>query len=154
MFPPGPEPNLMRQQLIRRLRGGPGKWEQLFPKFRELGFVGIEAALPPALQRRHFRRLLTQHDLEYIPQIFTTGSNVAAHVESFRRQLDEAARLSPRFVNAHSGRDAWSETESDRYFEQVLALEKSAGIAVGHETHRGRILFNPWIASRLLERFD
>jgi hypothetical protein len=144
----------MRLQLIRHLWGVSGQWEDLFPKFRELGFVGIEAPLPPASQRRRLRRLLTQHRLEYIPQIFTTGNSVAEHVKSFRRQLDEAVRLAPRFVNAHSGRDAWTETEACRYFEQVLAIEETAGLAIAHETHRGRILFNPWITSHLLTRFD
>lgn len=144
----------MRLQLIRHLWGVPGKWEDLFPAFRELGFAGIEAPVPPASQRHRFRRLLVHHRLEYIPQIFTTGNSVAEHVKSFRHQLEAAARLSPQFVNAHSGRDAWSETDSSRYFEQVLALEESVGISVAHETHRGRILFNPWITSRLLERFE
>lgn len=67
----------MRLQLIRHLWGVPGKWEDLFPQFRELGFVGIEAPVPPASQGRRFRLLLAQHRLEYIPQIFTTGRNVA-----------------------------------------------------------------------------
>ena len=144
----------MRLRLIRHLWGVPGEWEDLFPQFRDLGFVGVEAALPPAPERRRLRRLLKQHRFDFIPQIFTDGETVTTHVESFRRQLGEAARLSPLFVNAHSGRDAWTESEASQFFEQALAIEKSSGVAVAHETHRGRILFNPWITSRLLERFE
>jgi sugar phosphate isomerase/epimerase len=144
----------MRLRLIRHLWGVPGEWEDLFPQFRDFGFAGVEAALPPAPERRRLRRLLKQHRFDFIPQIFTDGDTVTAHVESFRRQLGEAARLAPLFVNAHSGRDAWTESEASQFFEQALALEKSSGVAVAHETHRGRILFNPWITSRLLERFE
>jgi len=144
----------MKLLLIRHLWGVTGKWEEVFPKFHQLGFAGIEAALPAAKERRPLRRLLTEHQFRFIPQIFTAGANVAAHLKSFRRQVGEAASLSPLLINAHSGQDAWSESEASRFFEAALGLEQSAGIPIAHETHRGRILFNPWITSRLLERFE
>ena len=144
----------MKLLLIRHLWGVTGNREELFPQFRELGFGGIEAALPAPRERRPLRRLLTRHKFEFIPQIFTAGTSVAAHIESFRRQVGEAAGMSPVFINAHSGLDAWSESESSRFFEAALAVEQAGGIRIAHETHRGRILFNPWITSRLLERFE
>ena len=144
----------MKLVLIRHLWGVTGSWEEVFPKFRELGFAGIECALPLEKERRRLRRLLVQHSFDFVPQIFTAGDSVAAHVESFRRQVGEAAKFEPRFINAQSGRDAWSEMESSKFFEAVLNIEASAGIQVAHETHRGRILFNPWITSRLLSRFE
>ncbi len=144
----------MRLLLIRHLWGVTGAWEETFPKFRDAGFVGVEAPLPPASDRRRWRRLLTRHQFAFIPQIFTTGSTVTAHVESFRRQLGEAARFAPLLVNAHSGRDAWTQSEASRFFEQALTIEQSAGLVVAHETHRGRILFNPWVTSRLLARYE
>jgi len=144
----------MKLMLIRHLWGVTGNREELFLQFRELGFGGIEAALPAPQERPQFRRLLTQYAFDFIPQIFTAGTTVPAHIESFCRQIGEAARLSPRFINAHSGLDAWSESESSRFFEAALAIEQTEGIRIAHETHRGRILFNPWITSRLLERFE
>ncbi|MCU0771702.1 MAG: TIM barrel protein [Verrucomicrobia bacterium] len=144
----------MKLLLIRHLWGVTGNLEELLPQFRELGFDGIEAALPALKERRQWRRLLRQHQFDFIPQIFTAGTSVAAHIESFRRQMGEAAGMSPVFINAHSGLDAWSESDSSRFFEAALAVEQTEGIRIAHETHRGRILFNPWITSRLLDRFE
>ena len=144
----------MKLLLVRHLWGVTGKWEEVFPQFREMGFASIEAALPAATERRRLRRLLTQHTFDFIPQIFTAGSSVAGHVESFRRQVGEAASMTPLFINAHSGCDAWSESDAVRFFEAALTIEASEGIRIAHETHRGRILFNPWITSRLLDHFD
>jgi hypothetical protein len=144
----------MKLQLIRHLWGVTDPWEEVFPKFVELGFTGIEAPLPEAAQTRRFKRLLKDHDLAYVPQIFTAGADVAEHVESFRAQLDQAAGFDPLRVNAHSGRDAWSEVDACRFFEAALEIEMAAGLPVAHETHRGRILYNPWITDRLIESFD
>ena len=144
----------MRLQLFRHLWGVTGSNEEVFPKFKELGFHGIESQLPPPATREGFRALLDQHGFDYIAQIFTSGNNVAEHVASFHRQIEEAKPLRPRFINAHSGRDAWDESESALFFGEALAVEADAGLPVAHETHRGRILFNPWIAHRLLARFD
>jgi hypothetical protein len=61
--------------------------------------------------------------------------------------------LEPRLIGCHGGRDAWSERQSRQFFEQVLQIEREMGIPVGHETHRGRILYNPWVTSRMLDTF-
>ena len=50
----------MKLVLIRHLWGVTGRWEEVFPKFRELGFTGIECALPAEKERRRLRRLLAQ----------------------------------------------------------------------------------------------
>lgn len=144
----------MKLQLIRHLWGVNGNPAEFFPQFRQLGFTGIEAALPALKEHRQWRRRLAQHQFDFIPQIFSVGASVTAHIESFRRQVGEAAGLSPIFINAHSGLDAWSESESSHFFEAALTIEQAAGIRIAHETHRGRILFNPWITSQLLARFE
>jgi len=144
----------MKLHLYRHLWGVTTPWEDAFPLYRELGFRGIEAGLPEPRQGRRWRRLLADHSFAFIPQIFTAGRDVAEHVESFRQQLEQAARWAPPLVNAHSGCDAWSEDDAACFFEQVLMVEQRVGLPVAHETHRGRILFNPWIASRLLTRFE
>ncbi|MFA7002718.1 MAG: TIM barrel protein [Verrucomicrobiia bacterium] len=144
----------MKLILFRHLWGVDGAWEQVFPQFKKAGYRGIESKLPLPAEHRRFRALLAAHGFDYIPQIFTQGRTVAEHVESFRVQVAEAAALRPRFINAHSGRDAFTEAESERFFAAALKIEAEAGVAVAHETHRGRILFNPWITSRLLKQFD
>ena len=144
----------MRLLLIRHLWGVVGPWEEVFPKFKQLGYHGIESPVPPPADRGRFRRLLDAHGFEYIAQVFTAGKGVAEHLESFRQQIGEAQALCPRLIHAHSGRDAWEEGESAEFFEKALQVEAAAGVPVAHETHRGRILFHPWITGRLLTRFD
>jgi hypothetical protein len=142
----------MRLLLIRHLWGVAGAWEEVFPRLQELGYHGIEAALPPVADRGRFRELLDRHRFEFIAQIFTAGDTVAGHLESFRRQLAEAQALGPRLINSHSGLDAWTESDAERFFQGALETEAQTGVAVAHETHRGRVLFNPWITARLLAR--
>jgi sugar phosphate isomerase/epimerase len=143
----------MKLLLIRHLWGVAGSWEELFPKFKAWGYHGIEAGVPPQEDQERLRRLLDEHGLEYVAQIFTQGGDVRDHVQSFETQLKEAHNLRPRLVNAHSGQDAWAESESVRFFREVLQLESVQELPVAHETHRGRILYNPWITQRLLDRF-
>eukprot|EP00658_Telonema_sp_P-2_P050036 TRINITY_DN3809_c0_g1_i2.p1 TRINITY_DN3809_c0_g1~~TRINITY_DN3809_c0_g1_i2.p1 ORF type:complete len:223 (+),score=30.20 TRINITY_DN3809_c0_g1_i2:99-767(+) len=73
-------------------------------------------------------------------------------------QLDDAAELRAEGVltqiNAHSGSDSWSEGEASEYFERVLGMEIPEGVSMAHETHRGRVLSNPFVAGRLCEQFD
>jgi hypothetical protein len=139
--------------LFRHLWGVTGKWEDLLPKFKAAGYRGIESQVPPPEDRKRSRALLRQHGLEFIPQIFSRGETVEEHLESLREQSATAKTFAPRFINAHSGQDAFSEDASICFFEGALRLEAKGGVAIAHETHRGRILFNPWTTSRLLTRF-
>lgn len=144
-----------RMELIifRHLWGTAGEWEHLFPKFKRARYGGIESPLPPAEDQERFIGLLRKHKLEFIPQVFSCGKTVAEHLESLREQVRTARKFAPRFINAHSGEDAFSEDDSIRFFEGALQIERRSGVAIAHETHRGRILFNPWITGRLLTRF-
>ena len=36
---------------------------------------------------------------------------------------------------------------------QALAIEEAAGITICHETHRGRILYNPWVTRAMCTAF-
>lgn len=144
----------MKLTLFRHLWGVAGTWDQEFPRFREAGYEGIESRMPPPERAGEFRALLRQHGFAYIPQVFTEGATPREHVASLRLQVEEAKTFQPLFINAHSGRDAFSEAESIEFFEGALAVEAAAGVRIAHETHRGRILFNPWITSRLLARFE
>lgn len=139
--------------LIRALWGIDQSWQEALSRIHDAGFHGIEAPLPHMTPREDFTAALTEYDFRCIPMIFTEGDTVDAHIASFREQVEAALRYKPLLINAHDGRDAWSEDESSRYFEAVLAIENDLGAKVAHETHRGRILFNPWVTDRMLARF-
>lgn len=144
----------MKLLQARHLWGINETWEQVFPRIRAEGFVAIEAPLPDPGDRARFRALLDQYDFEYIAMVITEGTTVADYVSSFKDQVDASKALRPMLINSHSGKDAWSESESRSYFEQILAMEASMDIPVAHETHRGRILFNPWVSKRMLSEFE
>lgn len=62
--------------------------------------------------------------------------------------------MKPLLVNAHSGMDSWSPAVGQAFFTRVLALEVSyPGLLVCHETHRGRILYNPWATRDMCRAF-
>ena len=142
----------MQLQLVRHLWGVNEPWETCFPKFKAAGFTAIESPMPSQSDETRFKSLLSQHGLAYVAMAFTGGQDARAHVESFRNQIQQASHLGATKVTCHSGSDAWSPAEADSYFREAVAIEKSVGMPVGHETHRGRQLFNPWQARDLLER--
>lgn len=95
----------------------------------------------------------------------TSGENVTEHLASLDMQIADALAYNPVLLNIHGGLDRWSESESDEYFQGFLSLqekystlasESASGTAPAmlHETHRGRILYNPWTSLRLLKKFS
>jgi sugar phosphate isomerase/epimerase len=142
-------------QLItyRHLWGFDEPWESAFARARAEGFSGIESALPAPGEEARFRALLAAHGLAYIPQIFTSGADVDGHIRSFALQLGRAAAWAPPLVNVHGGSDAWDRTQARTFYAAALDLERAHGVAVAHETHRGRVFYNPWATRDLLGDF-
>ena len=143
----------MKLKLFRHLWGLDAPWETVFPRIKAAGYAGIEGGLPTPDDEARFHDLLAAYQFEFIAQIFTTGEDVSAHVASFRDQLPRAVTFNPVLVNCHGGRDAWTAGESQQFYAAVLAAERETPVAVAHETHRGRILYNPWITRDLLRHF-
>lgn len=140
----------MQLQAVRHLWGVEMPIAQAFPKFKEEGYTAIEC---PLREDAEFFTLLKQHNFDYVAMAFTGGNTVADHVKSFRTQLDQAVKCGAKQLTVHSGSDAFSLSDAEAFYKDVLAIEKDSPIAVGHETHRGRVFFNPWITRDLLLRF-
>jgi sugar phosphate isomerase/epimerase len=144
----------MELLLFRHNWGLPeASWELKLAAIGQGGFAGVETGelLPTDYSR--FQDLLQKHKLRFIPQIFTTGTGVGEHLASFRKQLTAVSRFSPIRVNCHSGSDRWGFDEAKRFYGEALQVEADAEFPVAHETHRGRCLFHPWAAARLLEAY-
>ncbi|GLV55235.1 hypothetical protein KDH_20820 [Dictyobacter sp. S3.2.2.5] len=144
----------MQLQLVRHLWGIGGTHEEAFPRIKAQGYAAIETGLPEPGQVSHFQDLLQEHGLGYIPQIFTSGASVEEHLATFRQQVEQAAPFQPAKINCHSGKDLWSLDQSLRFYREALKIEADAGIAVAHETHRGRVFFYPGITAQVLERVE
>jgi sugar phosphate isomerase/epimerase len=142
----------MDLRIFRHLWGITEPWETLFPKIHDLGYYGIEHILPELPERARFRSQLDLNGFDYIAQVITVGDTVADHIKSFRTTVEDAITMKPRLINCHSGCDWFSEDEARRYFGEALECEAKLGVQVAHETHRGRIFYNPWTTDRLLKQ--
>ncbi len=56
-------------------------------------------------------------------------------------------------VIVQSGADSFTDAEIDEFFTATSKLEAETGVRLAHETHRGCILYSPWITARVLDRF-
>ena len=138
--------------LVRSLWGVDLPWDDAFPRIRAAGYGAIEAPMPPPPERTRFRDALDAHGFPYIAMVFTEGTTPGEHAASLARQLGEATDLGAHLVVAHSGRDGWDDDANAAYLAAALNAEAAGGLPVAHETHRGRILYNPWTTARMLGR--
>lgn len=133
--------------VYRHLWGLDGSWSDWLPKIKAAGYVGVEGMPPAAAERAAFRAELDALGLDFVAQIVTcwprTGGNADEHFRSFQEQVDAAMPLRPVFFNSHSGVDMWPLSESRTFLKHVVAWQDRNQLDVGHETHRGRIFFNP-----------
>jgi hypothetical protein len=127
-----------------------------FVKWRDLGYEGIETPLFLLSDFNAFPHVLHEQDFFWIAQIFTGTAHsrsVEDHVQTLRAEVEACLKEPPPiFFNAQSGCDAWSVEQAEEFYARAIEIEKSAGIAICHETHRSRYLANPWNTSAILKR--
>ncbi|MBM7565850.1 sugar phosphate isomerase/epimerase family protein [Paenibacillus sacheonensis] len=123
----------------------------LFARIAEAGYGAVESPLPVPDQDNLFKELLRTNGLSFIAQTLTDGPD---HAASFRAQAERAASFNPMFIVSQSSKDSDSLSDQLHYFEQALQTEDAIGLAVAHETHRGRALYTPWNTAELLNRLD
>ena len=143
----------MQLKLIRHLWGVDQGWETAFGRIRAEGFVGVEGPLVAPEDVERFSVLRKTHALEYVAMAFTGGDSVAAHVRSFEQQVHRAVELGASQLTCQGGSDTWNPGDAESFYREALAIEASVKLPVAHETHRGRVFFNPWITRSLLEKF-
>lgn len=141
----------MQLLLARHLWGVTDPYSSALRKFKDEGYAAIEAGLIYLAEpKENFFALLRELDLKWISMIFTQGKSVAEHLASFATQIKEAALHQPLLINAHSGLDAFTAAEAAVFYREALAIEKEFNIPISHETHRGRVFYNPWITREIL----
>lgn len=144
----------MRVDMIRSLWGVDAPVQVVLPVFAAQGYKGIEVGVSlDAAEQRRFREALSESRLDYVAQIFSNGDTVRAHLDSVAQQLEAALNCGARQVTLHGFRDSAHFDDGCRFIEGILQLEQSHNIQMGHETHRGRLLFNPWVAAAYLQRY-
>ncbi|MFC4213575.1 sugar phosphate isomerase/epimerase [Pedobacter petrophilus] len=143
----------MQLKTFRHLWGVTEPFESAFSKIKENGYNGVEFKSVRALEHVGFKKLLSKYDFEFIAQIHTYGETVTEHVASFKELIQQSLPLNPVLINSQSGKDSWTMSQKHEFLAQALAYEKEIGIPVAHETHRGRITYNPWDTRELLLSF-
>lgn len=133
-------------------------WGAWLPRIAAAGYEGVEGMPPGGGRDGAFRAKLDELGLTYVAQVVTNwpraGGTAAEHVRSFRQQLEAALPLRPAFVNAHSGVDLWDARESHAFLREARAIESDLGVLVTHETHRGRMFFNPRDTLALVDQHE
>lgn len=125
-----------------------GELQDDVKKIANAGYDGVEAPISHIQNREKLLKLLEFYNLEFIALI-TTRNN---HEASFEEQLHEAMKFDPFQIVSHSAKDCMTFDEKLRFFHKAVALEKLEGIPIGHETHRGRAMFTPWMTADLLRQ--
>ena len=173
-----PSHQSMRLTLLRSAWGlgglRSGDRRRTMDAIRTAGWHGVEASLDDIGATRAERRecIMAAQDegLALILSAYSSWPNyvgaadgslsVQGHGDALRADLSEISELiasvsgqSPvQRVNAHSGSDAWSESEATDFFQRAVADTAALDTLppVSHETHRGRYLCCPFATARML----
>ena len=142
-----------------------GGYLRLFKRIKADGFSAVETPVWKIADKAAFAAALKEAGLDYVAMVNTCtpdGDNNGSHklehhVASFERQVAEALALphglKPLLINAHSGQDAWAPETARAFFARALAVEAELGVLICHETHRGRVLYNPWVTRDMCRAF-
>jgi sugar phosphate isomerase/epimerase len=139
----------MEVLVFRALWGMTGPVSQQIERIAAAGYDGIEfwpAQFDTPLSE--WLSLVKSHRLHVI-----VAAGVAEK-EMLEPALTQLAEYQPLKINLQGGRDAMTRDEGCAFFEEALRVEAQIGIPVGHETHRGRLLYTPWETLFYLRQFD
>lgn len=154
----------MSLEIYKTLWGVTEPLLELIPRLRsELGYTGVEACLLYVTpeDRAILLGASLGGEIKLVIMLQTGGDGVSDHLSSLDQQLADAVQFRPAKINIHGGQDSWSYEQSCEYFEGFLKLQAKyqspelLGDAVPllHETHRGRILYSPWVSLPILKAF-
>lgn len=145
----------MKFKKVRHLWGFNHPIEEAARRAAEAGYDALEMALLGDLDQGAIGAAVEKNGLELIVQIhtkdFVAGDSPADHLADFRERVARAKGFGAVFVNSHSGRDEWSFSEAKSFFSEAVKIAEGEGISVSHETHRSRVLFNPYVSRDLCE---
>jgi hypothetical protein len=107
------------------------------------GFTATEIHLPSLGARSETVR--AAHDnagLALVGQITTEGETPADHIRYLDTWYPFAVACGSITVNSHTGSDAFSFSDNLSIFRHAITLERTHGVTLCHELHRGRALFS------------
>jgi sugar phosphate isomerase/epimerase len=147
--------NNFKLKLLATNWGFNGTLDAYCAKVKKEGYDGIEIWWP--LEKKDQDELfavLKNYGLEVGFLCAGSDGNYQKHFDQFVQMIDAAAHESiqkPLYINCHSGRDYFSYDQGKTFIDHTMALAKSAGIKICHETHRSRLLYSAPVTRHYIE---
>jgi hypothetical protein len=150
----------MKLDIYRTLWGVQAPLDSFADSLKTVGFVGVEARTPTdSVLRKQFADALKSNDMKYIAILFSGGDVITPqhespqqHIERIDRLFDEAAELTPEFINMLAGNDRWPMAAQVEFFGKVQEMADERNILCSYETHRATSLYSPWLTLQLIEQ--
>jgi sugar phosphate isomerase/epimerase len=119
--------------------------EDFTAHIKKAGYDGIDTWIPedPSAKKRLFDSLEKNELLLVSHQHQARGVAFPAFKDSFRQYLRLSAEGGPLLINSHTGKDYFSFAQNLELIDIAAEFAAASGIAVVHETHRGRIGYSP-----------
>lgn len=152
----------MSRRLFKTMWGAVGTGTR-YPTFAEAipavaadGYDGIVFALialqfdPDIGSMTQLHELCEEHGLDRVFMVMSEGEGGSEHASTLVDQIELVRPFGPAHVVAHTGQDSFDREERDRCLAEMLRYESELPFPVGHETHRTRILYNPWVTRNVM----
>ncbi|CAF1290447.1 unnamed protein product [Adineta ricciae] len=160
-------------KFIRTLWGAEAQFSTdinvLLAEIHRLGYAGVEVTLSDihrisANDPDAFHRALKTHQLDLVGLAQTNYPTykdgtwedlpIDQHITNLDIHLKEFLPYNPIHINIQGGQDSWSREENEEFIEKALEVQaKYPQLTASHETHRTRVLYNPFITAHLIKRF-
>jgi sugar phosphate isomerase/epimerase len=147
--------NNFKLKVLATNWGFNGTLDAYCAKAKKEGYDGIEIWWPlEKKDQNELFSLLKKHELEVGFLTAGSDSNYQKHFDQFTQMIDAAANQTiqrPLYINCHSGRDYFTYEQGKIFIDHTIALAKSIGIKICHETHRSRLLYSAPVAKHYIE---
>ncbi|TKC01534.1 sugar phosphate isomerase/epimerase [Pedobacter cryotolerans] len=130
-------------------------WADFTLKAKEAGYAGVEANLPvDEIEQEEMFEQLQLNDLSWIGQHFETATpNFEEHLQQYEVRLKALVNAKPLFINSQTGKDYFSFEQNSRLIELAAKISEEVGVAIYHETHRGKFSFCTTATASYLQKY-
>jgi sugar phosphate isomerase/epimerase len=111
---------------------------------KKAGYDGIETTVPfDDAERNYLVEIVKKHGLLMIAQYYQSfDADPVKNLESYEKHLRNMILTKPYKINTQTGKDYFTFEQNSPQFAIASKLSKESGIAIVHETHRGKALFS------------
>lgn len=128
---------------------------EFIARVKDAGFDGIEMSLPlDTAERDAWVSAIANVGLRLIAQQWETvfHCDFAAHKQALGDLLRNACAVKPLFVNTHTGKDFYSQTQNNELLDLADEISLKTGVPIVHEIHRSRFSGHPMLLLPYLEK--